>query len=73
MAVIRIGFVATGAADKKTMEGSSNDMDTSKKVLGKGSRSEEGNMKTGTVANGNVEKRSRSAALDREVVNLAVD
>ena len=47
---------AMDAAEKRTMEGRSNDMDTSMQVLGKRSRIEEGAMETGHGMDGNLGK-----------------
>ena len=46
-AVLKTRLGAMGAADKETMGGSSNEMDTSMKVLGKRPRTEKGTKKTG--------------------------
>ena len=46
---------AMDAADRKTKEGSPNEIDTSMTVLGKRSQNDEGAAETGTCMNGNTE------------------
>ena len=62
-AVLRTRLAATDAAKKKFAEGSSQDMDTSLSVLGKGARPMGETMATRTAADGNADKSPRSEAL----------
>ena len=57
MAALQTRFEITAAADKKMVEGSSRDMDTSMTVLGKRSQTEEGAPDSGLGIYGNIEKR----------------
>ena len=52
------------AANKKDVDGSSNDMDTSTSVLGKRCRTSMEGMDTAEATDGNAEKRPRGGALD---------
>ena len=58
------------AAETRTQEGRSDDMDTSMDVLGERARITEESMDTGATKGGNIEKRPRGSALE---IALAVD
>ena len=63
-AVLRTRLAAMDAADNKTKEGGSNDMDTSMYVFGKRTRTMEDFMGTGATADGDSEQRPRGGALE---------
>ena len=69
-AVLRTRLAAIDAADKKEVEGSSSDIDTSTSVLGKRTRTLGGTMEIRTAVARNDEKRPRSEALELKLAGF---